>query len=62
MKECCICHKDVIHRIQLPTNVGLWVCYDCFYWWQEDISEQELRNRFEKYYKESKLIDRNTGV
>jgi len=52
MGNCEICRKMVDKRIKLPTNTGDLVCYDCFYWWQEDIPCKELKKRFKEHYKE----------
>lgn len=50
-RECAFCHEMVIHRIQVPAKTGYWICYDCFYWWQEDIPCEELKERFRLHYK-----------
>ncbi len=32
-KKCNICYDQVRHRIKLPSDVGYWVCYNCFSYW-----------------------------
>ena len=53
--KCDICHEDVEHRVKLPSDIGYWVCYDCFSYWVEGYPLDNLLKRFAKFYRKSLL-------
>jgi|FLOH01.1.fsa_nt_gi hypothetical protein len=54
-KKCNICYDQVRHRIKLPSDVGYWVCYNCFSYWLEGYPLDILLKKFSKHYRNKKV-------
>jgi hypothetical protein len=42
MNKCECCGLDAEHRIKVPSNTALWMCYDCFSYWVEGYTLEQL--------------------
>jgi len=51
LHKCHMCGEFVRNTIKIPSDVGYWVCYDCFSYWIEDYPLDILLKKFAKYYR-----------
>lgn len=50
-EKCMICHNIVKKRIRIPSSTAYEVCYDCYSFWVEGYTHDELLYKIKKHYR-----------